>query len=171
MISADFVRMMSGYNRWQNESLYRAASTLPDAQRRAARGAFFGSIHGTLPHLLWGDTIWMSRFDAWDAPEIGIPDSPGWVSDWNDLKGRRAQADARICEWAASLTDGRLAGELSWFSGALQRDVTHSFALCVTHFFNHQTHHRGQEHAMLTAGGASPSDTDLFAMPEKRGSG
>ncbi|HAR51365.1 MAG TPA: damage-inducible protein DinB, partial [Roseovarius nubinhibens] len=62
-----------------------------------------------------------------------------------------------------------LASDLAWYSGTLGRDVTRALGLCVAHFFNHQTHHRGQIHAMLTAAGARPGDTDLFVMPEDVG--
>ena len=61
MIDVHYVRCMARYNRWQNENLYGAADTLSDAERRGDRGAFFGSIHATLNHLLWADRIWMSR--------------------------------------------------------------------------------------------------------------
>ena len=165
MIGSEFVRLMARYNRWQNESAYAAADTLDDAGRRAERGAFFGSIHGTLSHLLWADAVWMSRFDSWDRPAVGIPGSAAWVADWAELAARRAEADARIRDWAGRVTEEALAGDLSWHSGALGREVTKPMALCVVHFFNHQTHHRGQVHAMLTAAGARPDDTDLFMMP------
>lgn len=165
MITAEFARTMARYNAWQNRSLLDAAGTLDDAARRADRGAFFGSVHRTLSHLLWGDTIWMSRLDGWDAPEVGLGESADWVSDWDDLILRRASADARIADWAGRLDDGALAGDLVWFSGLMQADVSRPMALCVGHFFNHQTHHRGQVHAMLTAAGARPEGTDLFAMP------
>lgn len=166
MISAEFVNVMARYNRWQNVSLFGAADCLTDDARRADRGAFFGTIHRTLSHLLWGDTIWMSRFDGWDAPESGLADSANWVPHWAELCDRRAKADARILEWARDMETTRLAGDLAWFSGALNRDVRKPLALCITHFFNHQTHHRGQVHAMLTAAGVRPDDTDLFAMPD-----
>ena len=165
MIDTAYVATMARYNRWQNRSLYTAADTLDDAARRADRGAFFGSIQGTLSHLLWGDTIWMNRFDGWDAPEVAIPDSPSWIDAWEALKRRRADADAAILTWAQGLGEADLTGDLGWYSGAMGRDVTKPRALCITHFFNHQTHHRGQVHAMLTAAGARPEDTDLVFMP------
>ena len=166
MIQAGFVRTMARYNAWQNRSLYGAASALDDAARDADRGAFFGSIRRTLSHLLWGDTIWMSRFDGWEAPDVGIPGSSDWITGWDELSQRRREADELILDWATQVSDAALAGDLTWHSGALGRDVTRPLALCVTHFFNHQTHHRGQVHAMLTAAGAHPGDTDLFIMPE-----
>jgi uncharacterized damage-inducible protein DinB len=166
MITPDYARTMARYNRWQNRNLYSAAATLSDEARRAGRGAFFGSIQGTLSHLLWGDTMWMSRFDGWTRPEVGIPDSAGWVADWDDLVARRAEADDRMLDWAGRLTEADLAGPLRWYSGATGREVEKPRALCVVHMFNHQTHHRGQVHAMLTQAGARPGDTDLPFMTD-----
>lgn len=166
MIDQNFVRLMARYNRWQNNNLYGAADTLDNAARHEDRGAFFGSVHATLSHLLWGDCMWMSRFDGWERPDVGISDSGGWLVDWQELKARRAEADARILDWAGRVGDETLAADLSWHSGATGRDVTRPLGLCVVHFFNHQTHHRGQVHAMLTAAGARPGDTDLFIMPD-----
>lgn len=109
----------------------------------------------------------MSRFDGWEKPDVGIPQSPDWITGWTELSHRRQTADERILDWSSRVTDTALAGDLSWYSGVLGRNVTKPLALCVTHFFNHQTHHRGQVHAMLTAAGAKPGDTDLFIMPEE----
>ncbi|PWJ10048.1 DinB family protein [Jannaschia seohaensis] len=165
MIDPAYVATMARYNAWQNASLYAAAGSLDDEARHADRGAFFGSIHGTLCHLLWGDTFWMSRFDGWTPPPVALPDSPGMIDDWDRLAEARAEADARIRDWAGRVDAAWLAGDLTWFSGLRQRDVTRPAALCVMHFFNHQTHHRGQAHALLTGAGARPEDTDLVAMP------
>jgi uncharacterized damage-inducible protein DinB len=166
MIGTGYVHLMARHNRWQNTNLYSAAGTLDDAARRQGRGAFFGSIQATLSHLLWGDTMWMSRFDGWEKPEVGIPGSGGWIADWDVLKDRRGKADRRILDWATRVTDEGLAADLTWYSGVAGREVTKPLSLCVAHFFNHQTHHRGQVHAMLTAAGARPGDTDLFIMPD-----
>jgi uncharacterized damage-inducible protein DinB len=157
---------MGRYNAWQNRSIVAASDTLSEADRKADRGAFFGSIQGTLSHLLWGDLIWMSRFDGGDPPPGGIPESPTLFADWTALKRERAATDERIEAWAARLDEADLEGDLSWHSGALGREVTKPRALLITHFFNHQTHHRGQVHAMLTAAGARPGATDLAFMPE-----
>lgn len=164
MITPEYIQTMAHYNGWQNRSLYAAASTLSDEARQQQRGAFFGSIHGTLSHLLWGDTIWMSRFDGWDAPTTGIPESADFGGDWPSLVTRRRKADDRILDWAGRVSIADIEGELCWFSGAVQREVCKPRALLFTHFFNHQTHHRGQVHAMLTAAGATPDDTDLPFM-------
>lgn len=165
MIDAEFCKMMARYNGWQNRSLIEAASTLEDTARDQDRGAFFGSIKGTFSHLLWADQFWMSRFDGGDWPGGSVAESAALYPDWDDLRRMRATVDARIQLWADGLDGAALEGELFWFSRLLGRQVQRSYALCVVHFFNHQTHHRGQIHAMLTAAGAHPGVTDLHLMP------
>ncbi len=169
MITTQFAQTMARYNRWQNRNLYEAADTLSDAARKQERGAFFGSIHGTLAHLMFGDGIWMSRFAADDSFKPlakSIPESPHMFPDWVALKAARAALDERIIAWADALRQSDLDGELTWYSGAMKREITKPRALLITHFFNHQTHHRGQVHAMLTAAGAKPHDTDLMVLPD-----
>ncbi|MEM9031397.1 MAG: DinB family protein [Pseudomonadota bacterium] len=163
MITGEFVVMMARYNRWQNASLVAAAEGLDEDARIADRGAFFGSIMGTFSHLLWADTIWMSRFDGGAPPAGGIKESPRFETDWGRFCVARTGMDARIADWADGMDE--IVGPLRWFSGALGREMERPYAVCVTHFFNHQTHHRGQIHGMLTSVGARPDDTDLFAMP------
>lgn len=166
MITPAYAQMMARYNAWQNRSLLAAADTLDDAARRADRGAFFGSITATLSHLLWGDGIWMARFGAGDPPPGSIRDSAALYDDWAEYKAIRAATDARIISWSDALTPADLTGSLGWYSGVLGREVSRPRAVIVTHLFNHQTHHRGQVHAMLTGAGARPDDTDLIFMPD-----
>lgn len=161
MISPDWCRMMAAYNAEMNRRTIAAADGLDDAARRSDRGAFWGSLHGTLSHLLWGDTQWMSRFDGGAKPPVGQRDSAHMVEEWAALKAARAATDARIGTWADGLTAGRLAAPLIWFSGQSGREVSMPLWIAVTHFFNHQTHHRGQAHALITAAGATTEDTDL----------
>ncbi len=164
MIDVAYVRTMARYNAWQNESFYGAAATLDDAARRQDRGAFFKSIHGTLCHLLWADRMWLSRFAGLPKPSVRIQDSGELVAAWEDLVAERKTFDTVIAEWASGVAPDWLAGDLSWFSGATQRQMSKPVALLVAHMFNHQTHHRGQVHAMLTAAGARPDDTDLMLL-------
>jgi len=166
MITPAYLQRMARYNRWQNGSTFAAADGIDEAARRAERGAFFGSIHRTLSHLLWGDTIWMARLDGGEPPDAEISGSADWVSDWNDLKARRADMDARIVDWADAVHPAAIEGDLTWFSGATGREMTRPRAVCIIQLFNHQTHHRGQVHAMLTAAGATPGATDVPTMPE-----
>jgi len=172
MITPAYVRTMAAYNRWQNENLYGAAEVLSDEVRKSQRGAFFGSIHGTLNHLVWGDQIWMSRFAGTPRPKAdGIPNSLNMYESWEDLKRERAAFDEVIIGWAEKLDPTWLEGDLTWFSGAAQREVTKPKSLLVTHMFNHQTHHRGQAHCLLTALSGEAPSFDLLVFQRQTCSG
>lgn len=161
MISPDWCRMMAAYNAEMNRRLIRSADMLDDAARRADGGVFWGSLHGTLSHLLWGDTQWMSRLDGGAKPGVTMQDSPRMIEDWVALKAARVALDDRITGWVAGLTASRLAGPLAWVSGISGKQVVMPLWVVLTHVFNHQTHHRGQIHALVTAAGAAVEDTDL----------
>lgn len=164
MIYPEYVGVIAKYNIWQNNSLFREAGLIGPDARRLDRGAFFGSIHQTLAHILWGDQIWMHRFEGWDASPQTFQENIASPPEWEELCQARKEFDVRISAWADGVTDEYLGGDMTWYSGATQSNVTRPKALLVSHMFNHQTHHRGQVHAMLTAAGAKPDDTDLPFM-------
>jgi uncharacterized damage-inducible protein DinB len=164
LVTPSFVRTMAAYNAEMNRRIYAAAGRLPEPARRLERGAFWGSIHGTLCHLLWGDQMWMSRFDGWPKPTVGIKQSSTLIADFEELSLARIDADRRISTWAGRVGDDWLGREMVWFSQAANREQRQPHGLLVTHFFNHQTHHRGQVHAMITACGEQTGDTDLFLV-------
>jgi uncharacterized damage-inducible protein DinB len=166
MIDPAYVQRMARYNRWQNENLYGVADRLSEDERRRERAAFFGSIHKTLSHLLWGDCIWMSRFTDVPRPPESIPESVSLYPEWEPLRRERQAFDAVIIDWADGLDQAWLDGDLTWYSGGAKRELTKPKWLLVTHMFNHQTHHRGQVHCMLTQAGGKPHDTDLPLTPE-----
>jgi uncharacterized damage-inducible protein DinB len=166
VITPAYAQTMCAYNAEMNRRLYDAASRLPDAERRRDRGAFWGSIHRTLNHLLWGDRQWMSRFADWPKNAVPLRESGELIEDFAALRDAREEADAALIAWAAALDDAWIADDLTWWSGAAQREMRKPRALLLVHFFNHQTHHRGQVHAMLTAAGERTGDTDLaFILP------
>jgi uncharacterized damage-inducible protein DinB len=164
MITPAFIRTMAFYNAEMNRRFYAAAAILTDEQRRADRGLFWGSLHGTLNHLMWGDRQWMSRLDGWPPNTIPNPQSPTLIHDFDELRAERVRADAAIEAFAERLDDAWLETDLTWYSGAAKKTMSMNKALLMTHFFNHQTHHRGQVHAALTMCGADPGDTDLFLV-------
>jgi uncharacterized damage-inducible protein DinB len=164
MITQAYVRTMAAYNAEMNRRLYDAAARLDEAERRASKGAFWGSIHGTLVHILWGDHQWMSRFDDWPRPATPIKQSDRFVEEFSELRLARDKADADISAWAMRVDQPWLDEDLVWFSGAAGREMRMPKRLLVTHFFNHQTHHRGQAHALITAAGQETGDTDLFLL-------
>jgi uncharacterized damage-inducible protein DinB len=168
MVDPAFVQTMARYNSWQNRSLMAEADALGDEARRLDRGAFFKSIQGTFNHLLWADEIWLHRLIGTDKPAISGRDSPIYVKDWAEFCARRSERDAAIETWADTVDANWLRGTLIWYSGAAGRELGKPRAFALMHMFNHQTHHRGQIHAMLTAAGARPGDTDLLLVDEPR---
>ena len=166
MITVEYPRAMARYNRWQNRSLVDAAGTLPDAERRRDRGAFFGSIAATLNHVLWDDRVWLARLsgDAERADAIGArhpyTETP---RDWSDYVREREALDGTIEAWAAGLSAADLEERIDWMRGG--EPMSSSRGFYAVHLFNHQAHHRGQVHAMLTAAGATPGPTDLPVLP------
>ncbi|MEN0075293.1 MAG: DinB family protein [Paracraurococcus sp.] len=160
------LRTMAAYNAWANRRLYDAAAALPDALYRQPAGAFFGSLHGTLNHLLVADRIWLRRLTGTgDAPErldaILHATLPG-------LRRAREVEDARLEDYVAGLTAEDLAASFAYAttSGTPQRQPRWEV---LSHLFNHQTHHRGQAHAILTRLGiAEPPSLDLLLMQRER---
>ncbi len=166
MFIKDYATLMAKYNLWQNENLLTATDTLTDAERQKDRGSFFGSIQNTFSHIFWGDQIWLSRFAGTTAPSGGIAESLALAEDWPAYRSARKTFDQRILQWANEVSPDWFEGDLKWYSGAIGRDITKPKNMLVVQLFNHQTHHRGQIHAMLTAAGAKPDDTDVPFMPE-----
>ncbi len=164
MISPEYCQIMAEYNRWQNNGLRSIVKAMDEEELRLDRGAFFGSIFATLNHLLWGDMLWMSRFDGGDGPGVEAKDHADLTPNKGEWDRLRFRTDGRILEWAKGLRAVDLTGDLSWYSGIYDAELSEPKALCITHFFNHQTHHRGQVHAMLTAAGQKPQPTDLAFM-------
>ncbi len=161
MITPGYVQTMAAYNAEMNRRTYAAAARLDDTERRADRGAFWGSIHATLSHVLWADRIWMARFGVGEPPAVPITQSGRLVENFEELAALRAAEDGSISGWTRALEQADLEGDLSYFSAVLQRRMVKTRAICVVHLFNHQTHHRGQVHALLTARGEDTGATDL----------
>ncbi|WP_168879704.1 DinB family protein [Rhizobium sp. P28RR-XV] len=161
MISAGYCRLMARYNTWQNASLVTAADGLTDEDRWKDRGAFFQSIAATLNHLCWADALILERLKGNERPERTIQHSLSDPSNWDAFKALRLQRNEEIEEWAARLLDADLNGSLVWYPGDGSTRIEKPKAICVIQLFNHQTHHRGQVHSMLTAAGAKPEPTDL----------
>ena len=141
-----------------------AANGLTNEDRWKDRGAFFQSNAATLNHLYWADGLILERLKGNERPEETIKHSLTSPSDWDDFKARRLQRNEEIEEWSARLRDADLEVMLVWYPGDGSTRIEKPKALCVMQLFNHQTHHRGQIHAMLTAAGAVPEPTDLHML-------
>jgi len=147
MRNDDLWRQYARYNALANERLYAAAATLPDTDRKRDVGAFFGSLHGTLNHLMIGDGIWMARLEGGQSPSTGL--DAILHESFDDLRRARVTLDARIEAFFAALPEGFLDRPFRYVNneGRVFEDQP---SLILPHFFNHQTHHRGQAHAILS---------------------
>ena len=164
--------MFARYNEWANRRLYDCAAALSDADYRADRGAFFGSVHGTLNHLLVGRPHLDEALHRRGPRPISA--SIRFCSrSLRSCAAAREAEDARIIDWIDALDDAKLAGTFTYRTIVNPTDITQPLAPALAHFFNHQTHHRGQAHALLTAIGgrdAAPS-LDLILFQRETGIG
>lgn len=164
-------RMFAGYNAWCNTRLYDAVSRLSDADYRRDRGAYFGSLHGTLNHLLVGDRIWMHRFTG----KGELPKSLDAIlhEDFAALRVARLAEDRRIADYIDSLDEADFLATIRYRSFVRPQEIEQPLAFALDHFFNHQTHHRGQAHALLSAaiGNDATPSFDLLIYQRETGIG
>ena len=148
--------MMAAYNAWANQRLLTAAAELDEAAYRADLGAFFHSVHGTLNHLIVADRIWLARFRGEPPPDLRLDQI---VHEERDaLAAARRALDAEIVAFVGGLTQARLGAEFAYRPVTRPGEVRQKLAPALAHFFNHQTHHRGQAHALMTRlTGAAPA--------------
>jgi uncharacterized damage-inducible protein DinB len=155
-----YFKRMARYSQWANRRLYDACAGLSDADRKQDRRAFFGSIHGTLNHILVADRIWLSRIVPWDEPLV-IPLDTELYADFDDLRRERETQDDDIIDFVDDLSEERIAGDVSYATTSGDPNVM-QLGLILQHFFNHQTHHRGQAHDLLGQAGVTPPPLDLL---------
>lgn len=165
--------LLAEYNAWMNDKLYATAAELSAEERMENRGAFFGSVHGTLSHLLVADRIWLQRF----AQHSSKPQALEWVSqlprpksldeilfiDFHEMWEHRKHLDNTIKEWMNSLSGSDLDQPLQYSSMKGIR-ASKPFSGVLLHFFNHQTHHRGQVTTLLSQTGKDVGGTDLLLL-------
>ncbi len=161
--------MMAAYNAWCNERIYEAAAQLPEVDYHADRGAFFKSVSGTLNHLLAADRIWLRRFTG----EGEAPDRLDAIlfEGFSELRIARRSEDERIINYVEGLSDADLARRIRYRSITNPTEVEQPLAPALMHFFNHQTHHRGQVHCLLTGFGLDAPVLDLLAFQRISGTG
>ena len=170
MPTREDIVLLAAYNADMNARLYAAAATLPEAELQAGRGAFFGSLIGTLNHIVAGDTIWLRRFMGHPSgfaslqAMSGIPAPAGLAHRYSDDLGvlleHRVRLDAIITALAAEVSDSDLAGTLAYRNS--RGETRKHFGSLLLHLFNHQTHHRGQASTLLSQAGVDLGVTDLL---------
>ena len=173
MSCKQYVERMAAYNAWMNARLYAAAGQLPAEALARDRQAFFGSILGTLQHIAVADTIWLKRFAGHPSRHaeldpvraMAMPRSSDVVlfEDFNVLSAQRRFLDDIIMRWSASLSEHDLQHVLHYTTTQGVPSAQDCFGLLM-HFFNHQTHHRGQATTLLTQAGVDVGVTDLVAL-------
>ena len=173
MITRDYVSTMASYNQWINTKLYATAGELPQVDLVSERRAFFGSIIGTLNHIVVGDTIWLKRFATHSSgfrslDPVRALDSPVALnqilfSDLQDLSARRTMLDSCILAWSDEITEADLQQIIAYTNmrGIAARKT---LAALLLQFFNHQTHHRGQATTLLSQAGKDVGVTDVLAL-------
>ena len=162
-------RASARYNQWMNEKLFAQLAELSDGDRKRDQGAFFGSIHGTLNHILLADRAWMLRFTRGDERYVSLSGEGKVIpivsldqvlyEDFDELREQRARTDAHILEWTDDLSTNELSGNIAY--RASSGEYEHPMWWAVGHLFNHQTHHRGQVTTLLKQLGHDPGVTDL----------
>lgn len=165
-----YVRLAQ-YNAWFNGELYRHVSTLDDAERKRDRGAFFGSIHDTLDHILLCDRMWLGRIQRSDLPFPSLDGArlvhppatldQGVTQDWQMLRAFRSETDAVLTAFVSELTPELLASDLH-YQNTRGIDFASPLWHVVAHLFNHGTHHRGQVTTLLSQAGVDPGPTDFI---------
>lgn len=163
---------MARYNASMNAALYQAARQLPAQALGADRKAFFGSLLGTLNHLVNGDTIWLKRFALHPAgyrqlaAVCALPDPAGLgavgFTDLASLWARRAWLDELILAWTATIAEADLDQAVAYVNS--RGPANKNFFALLMHFFNHQTHHRGQASTLLSQEGIDIGVTDLLVL-------
>ena len=165
-MNTGYFRQLALYNAWANRRIYAAAGELSDGERKAKRPSFFGSIHATLNHILVGDRVWLSRLMA--RPLGRVASKPDEImgldqelyADFHKLQAARISEDERIIAVVDSYTDADIADELVYRNMAGQ-DKRSPMIQVLAHVFNHQTHHRGQVHGLLSATTIAPPSLDM----------
>jgi len=163
VITPDYCRLLSRYNRWMNERLYAAAAQMGDEERKRDRHAFFGSIHRTLNHLLWGDRIWLGRFTG--APCAVAAYGADMYDGFAVLMRERNATDTRILDWAGGLSPDWLATTLEYRAASDGKRRQLPAWIAAAHLFAHATHHRGQVSTLLKQAGIDVGVTDLPYLP------
>ena len=165
--------LMAEYNQWMNTKVYDAAARLSTAEVAQDRGAFFGSILGTLNHLLVADLVWLRRFKVHEPHRALLEAVERWPQppslgqllypELAALRTERVALDQLIRDWAGALTDADMDQQLG-YQNMQGVPALRTYASLIQHLFNHQTHHRGQVTTLLTQAGQDVGVTDLLML-------
>jgi uncharacterized damage-inducible protein DinB len=152
--------MFAHYNRWANAVLYAEAAKLTREEFNQPTGAFFGSLMATLNHLLVADRVWLHRFTGEGAVPARLDEN--LFAEFEPLQAARKAEDERIIGWVGGLSEDAIKGDFNYTPMTSPQSVTQKLGPALAHIFNHQTHHRGQAHMILTTLGKPSLALDLI---------
>jgi len=174
----EYMQRMARYNRWVNRKLFAKVSELPDDAIAEDRDAYFASILGTLNHIMVGDIFWLGRFAAHESNRHALKDIHGFPNpaslrdilydDFSKLTTARERLDTLILHFSKTWSPELLAQPIQYRNMSKEKHER-SLGSLLQHFFNHQTHHRGQTTHMLFHAGIDPGPTDLLVMLMEEG--
>jgi uncharacterized damage-inducible protein DinB len=157
----DYFHMLARYNRIANERLYATCALLDDAEYRRQRAGSLGSIHALLNHVLLGDQIWMARFKS--DGQVTPPLATVLFDNFPELQAAREKQDAEIESFFGAVEPNFFKRELHYWNSQ-KLECRGSAPTAAIHFFNHQTHHRGQVHVWLSQTAVPPPSLDLHRI-------
>ncbi|MCG8428152.1 MAG: DinB family protein [Chromatiales bacterium] len=169
----DQFRLFSRYNQLMNQRIHSVAAKLSEEEISKNRGAFFGSLLGTLNHTLVGDTIWLRRFSTHPSSREALAPIHDWPQpasldqilypQLDSLTEAQTAIDEMIIAWTDALPEQALSDTLSYknMKGISYRK---NYASLISHLFFHQTHHRGQATTLLSQAGVDFGDTDMVEI-------
>jgi uncharacterized damage-inducible protein DinB len=163
----EHLRRMARYNAWANRQLYDACGQLAETEYRKPRRAFFGSIHGTLNHLLVVDWIWLARIEGKGSPKVRLDDQP--CAGLPELREARTVEDARMVLLVDGYAEHELTTTVRYRLITRPEETATPLHICWLHLFNHQTHHRGQVHDQLSQTEVAPPPLDLIYYLRRAG--
>jgi uncharacterized damage-inducible protein DinB len=162
-------QMFAAYNRWANALIFEHAARLSDEDYRADCGVFFKSVHGTLNHLLVADRIWMQRITGANASPMRL--DAILYDAFQDLREARVAEDRLIIAFVEGLDEAALSRWFRYRAISAAVEFEQELASALAHWFNHQTHHRGQLHGLLTRLSGEAPVLDFLAFQRSCGAG
>ena len=148
------------YNAWANKRIHEVCAKLDHDALWCDRGAFFGSIMGTLNHILLADVLYRQRLEKQPVTFNKLDEIIH--EQFEPLTSHQAENDAWYIEYCENLADGELDGTLSFDTVETGEYFSLPLRRCLTNLFQHQIHHRGQTHHMLSHAGIDPPPVDFI---------
>ena len=151
-------QLLANFNTWANEKIMTSCKKLTETEYKKDRRAFFSSIHGTLNHLLVVDRAYISRIEGKDHGLKSLDQI--LYGNLFQLEEARIKEDKRLVDLVNNLSEESIHKEIT-YNGFETGKTTYTINTILITLFNHQTHHRGQIHNMLSQAGIKIPQVDI----------